>query len=96
MVEFEVGNRPGRAADRLSIHTADETQERSRGRPIAQDISPLLVQAWTANLDQSGVVSPAVKAELPEPCRIELVRRFGGHGLTAALLIEALYGWVFS
>ena len=78
VVEFEVGDRPGRAADRLPVHPADEAEERLGGREDAQDVVPLVVQGRAADLDQPGVVGPAVEAELTQPRRIERARRLGG------------------
>src|SRR5437016_522082 len=43
-----------------------------------------------ADLDQAGVIGPAVEAQLTQPCRIEFVR--GGSG--GWLLVETLNGGV--
>ena len=80
VVEFQVGDRAGRAADRLPVHPADEAEERLGRREGTQDVVPLVVQGRAADLDQAGVVGPAVQAQLTQPRRIEGLRRLGGAG----------------
>jgi hypothetical protein len=75
VVKFEVSDRPGRTTDRLAVHPANETQERSGGRVVPEDVVPLAVEGRAADLDQTGVVGPTVEAELPQPRRIQNSRR---------------------
>src|SRR5262249_3309665 len=95
VVELQVGNRPRRAADRFAVHSADEAEKRLRGRKIAQDIFPLVVEGGAADLDQADVIGPGVPAQLPQSDRIELGRgrRRGVGGCTC---MESLYGWMVS
>jgi hypothetical protein len=60
VVEFEVGDRASRAADRLPVHPANEAEQRLRRRECSQDVVSLVVQGRAANLDQTGVIGPAV------------------------------------
>jgi hypothetical protein len=93
VVEFQVGDRPGRAADWLPIHPADEAQERLGGRKEAQDILALIVKGGSVDLDQSSVVRPAIEAELTQPAGIQDSR------YTRPILgafLEMPHGWVFS
>ena len=73
VVELQVGDRTGRAADRLPVHPADEAEQGLGVREVTQDVVPLVVQRRAADLDQAGVVGPAVEAQLPQPRRIESV-----------------------
>ena len=43
VVEFEVGDRAGGAADRLPVHPADEAEERFGGREVTEDVVSLVV-----------------------------------------------------
>src|SRR5215472_12224134 len=60
VVEFEVGDRASRAADRLPVHPANEAEQRLRRRERSQDVVSLVVQGRAAHLDQTCVISPAV------------------------------------
>jgi hypothetical protein len=92
-VELQVRGGAGRAADRPPVHPADEAEERFGVREGAQDVGPLVVQGGAADLDQAGVVGPAVQAQLAQPGRIEQLRRFGVVGAVA--LTESQHGRVF-
>src|SRR5262249_37473934 len=92
VVELQVGDGAGGAAYRLPVHAADEAEKRCGPRERTQDVVPLVVQGRTANLDQSGVVRPAVQAQLAQPGRIERLGWFGrGRTLTAAF-VEPAHG----
>src|SRR5204863_4331231 len=95
VVELQVGDRPGGTADRFPVHAADEAEKRPGGRESTQDIGPLVVQGRAADLDQAGVVRPAVEAQLAQPGRIERFRRLGRAGAFAVALVEAPHGRVF-
>src|SRR5581483_8569513 len=51
VVEFEIGDRPGRTANRLSVHPADEAEEGLRRWKSTQDVTSLVVQRRAADLD---------------------------------------------
>src|SRR5262249_26941013 len=78
---------------RPPVHAADEAEESPGVREVAQDVSPLVVQGRAADLDQAGVVGPAVQAQLTQPGCIERPRRLGVVGAVA--LTEAPQGRVF-
>ena len=67
VVELQVRHRPGRVADRLPIHPADHGEQRPRPGVELQDVGPLVVQARMPDLDQPGVVGPAIQGKLPQP-----------------------------
>ena len=64
VVEFEVGYRPSRAADRFPIHPTHEAEECLGGWEVTEDVGSLVVQRRAADLDQAGIVSPAVEAQV--------------------------------
>ena len=82
VVELQVGHRPSRAADRFSVHPADEADERLRGRKKAQDVLPLVVEGGTADLDQPHVVGAGFPTQSAHPVRVEPVRG-SRHGVGA-------------
>ncbi len=95
VVEFEVGDRTGRAADRLPVHATDEAEERPGRRKHTQDVVPLVIQGGAADLDQAGVIGPAVEAKLPQPRCIEGLRLVGGAGAFTLAFVEAPHGRMF-
>src|SRR5271165_670744 len=64
VVEFEVSDRPSRAADRFSIHPTHEAEECLGGWEVTEDVRSLVVQRRAADLDQAGIVGSAVEAEV--------------------------------
>src|SRR5262249_41849086 len=85
----------GRAADRLPVHPAGEAEQGFRGREVAEDVVPLVVQGGAANLDEAGVVGPAVQAQLTQPRRIEGRRRAGRGRAVPVAFVEPPHGRVF-
>jgi len=64
VVELQVRHRAGRTADRLPVHTTNEAEERPGWWEGTEDVVPLVIQRGAADLDQAGVVGPAVQAQL--------------------------------
>src|SRR5262249_911271 len=75
VVELEVGNRAGRAADRLPVHPANEAEKRLGVWEVAQDVDPLAIQGRAADLDWAAVIGSKGEAQLTEARRIEWFRR---------------------
>jgi hypothetical protein len=62
-------------------------------REALEDVGSLVVEGRAADLDEAGVVGPAVETKLPQPGRIERHRRLGIAGVVA--FSEAPHGRVF-
>src|SRR5262249_46475171 len=75
VVKFEVGDGPRRTANRLTIHPADQADERFGPWKKAQDIVSLIGKLRTVDLDETDVVGPGLKTQLAEPLRIKTWRR---------------------
>ncbi len=60
-------------------------------REVTQDVVPLVVQSRAADLDQPGVIGPAVETQLPQPCRIKGFWRRG----RAGAFVEVPHGRMF-
>ena len=70
-VKFQVRGGTGRAADWPPVHATDEAEERPDVREVAEDVGPLVIEGGSADLDQAGIVRPAVHAQLTQPRRIK-------------------------
>src|SRR5207302_11167796 len=92
MVEFEVGNRARRAADRLAIHSTDKTQKRFCSRKVTENVVALVVECRPADLDQPDIIGPAIEAQLAEPGGVEHLR---GRGPLIGRLMKAAYRGMF-
>ena len=64
VVELQVGDRTGRAADRLAVHPADDADERLRPRVKAEDLASLVVEFGPVDRDEAHIVSPGVETLL--------------------------------
>ena len=93
VVELQVGDRAGRAADRLPVHPADEAEERLGRREEPQDVGPLVVQGRAADLDQADVVGPASR----QSCRSQAASSACGAGDAAVWRARKrrIAGWSF-
>ena len=96
VVELQVGDGAGGAADRLPVHPADEAEKCPGRRKSTENIVPLVAQGRAGDLDQAGVVGTAVEAQLAQPGGIEGTGRLGGFGATGLAVVEAPHGRVFS
>jgi hypothetical protein len=65
-MEFEIGNRPRRAANRLSRHAHDVAETRLGPGVVEKDLVALWIEAGARNLDHAGVVGTAIHGELLE------------------------------
>ena len=90
VVELQVGNRPGRAADRLPVHPADEAEQSPGRREITEDVVALVVQG-AADLNQARIVGAAVQAQLSQPGGLQFSP---GGGAAGSMLTEPLDGRV--
>ena len=90
VVELQVGDRPGRAADRLPVHPADDADQPLGPRVEAEDLGPLVVELGPVDGDEADVVGPGVEAEPPEPLGVQdRVRR----PLRATCRCRTTVGW---
>src|SRR5262245_1534504 len=74
MVKFEVGDGARRAANRLTVHPADEADESFSPWKETQDIVSLVGKFRTVDLDETDVVGAGFKAESPEPLSVKTRR----------------------
>src|SRR5262245_54521497 len=74
VVKFEVGDGPRRAANRLSVHPANDADESFGLRKEAQDVVSLIGKLRTIDLDETDVVGAGFKAESPEPISVKTRR----------------------
>ena len=63
VVELQVGDRAGGAADRLPVHPADDADQRPGPRVERQDVGPLVVELGPADRDEPHVVGAELEAE---------------------------------
>jgi hypothetical protein len=71
VVKFEVGDRPRRAANRLTVHPANEADESFGTWKETQDVGSLVGKFRTVDLDETDIVGPGLKAEQAEPLGVE-------------------------
>src|SRR4051794_33267157 len=74
VVELQVGDRPGRAADRLPVHPADEADQPLRPRVEAEDLGPLVVELVSVDGHEADVIGPRVQADPPQPLGVDSTR----------------------
>ncbi len=74
VVELEVGDRAGRAADRLPVHPADDAHQPLGPGEQAQDVLPLVVELGSPDRHEPHVVGPRVEAEAAEPLGVQNLR----------------------
>jgi hypothetical protein len=74
VVELQIGDRPGRAADRLPVHLADKADESPGGGKGAQNIVALVVEGGPADFHETNIVGAGVAAQLTQPVGIEPAR----------------------
>src|SRR5262245_6389588 len=90
-MEFQVGHRPGRAANRLAVHAADEGDEGLCPRKKLQNIPPLVVERRPADLDEPHVVGAGIAAQLFQPGGVESGWR-GGRRLNRSPFVKLFDG----
>src|SRR5262245_24071108 len=71
MVKFEVGDGARRAANRLTVHPANEADESFSPWEETQDVVSLVGKSRTVNLDETDIVGPGIKTELAEPLGVK-------------------------
>ena len=74
-VEFEVGHRARRAAQRLAGHAYHEAEKRLGPGIVAQELVALRIEAGAGDFDEAHVGRAAIKGELTEPRCIDRPRR---------------------
>jgi hypothetical protein len=70
-MEFQIGDRPRRTANRFPVHADDETDERPGVRKVTQNVVPLIVKFRSVNLDEAHVVGVCLKSGLPKPTGVQ-------------------------
>ena len=71
VMELQVGDRAGRAADRLAVHPADDADQPLGPGVEAQDVRSLVVELTPPDRDEANVVGPRVEAEPAEPLSVK-------------------------
>ena len=66
MMEFQVGDRARRAANRLTVHLADDANETFGPGINLQYVSPLVVQFGSRDRHESNIVDPRVETQTPD------------------------------
>ena len=84
VVEFQVGDRPGRAADRLAVHPADDADESLRPRVEAEYLGPLVVEFLAVDGHEADVIGPGIQADSPQLLDVDTPRAGAGLGLSEA------------
>ncbi len=79
VMELEVRERAERAAHVLSVHPADEAEQRPRLRQEGADVLALRGDLGAVDADEADVVRSARERDLTEPRRVQ-TRRLGGTG----------------
>src|SRR5262245_2726587 len=66
-MEFEVGNRTRRPADRLARHANNKTQQRLGPGIIPENLVPLWLEPRARDFDQPSVIRSTIHSETPQP-----------------------------
>ena len=75
VMKFQVGDRPGRAADRLAVHPANKADQPLRPRVEAEYLGPLVVEFVAIDAHEADVIGPGVQADSPQPLDFDTTPR---------------------
>src|SRR5438094_5277603 len=83
MVEFGVGDRASRRPNGLSIHANHEADKCLGGGERREDVSAVIVQSGSADLDKPHIISTSIEDQLLQPPGVQrlLLRRNGRYRL---------------
>jgi len=71
VVKFNIRHRPGRTANRLSVHAQDETDQCPGPRIKSHDIRALIAQLRSVDFDEADIVRACIETQLTQPSTIE-------------------------